>query len=423
MKNSLSKILLKIVSVASLALLVLTACAPATPIPLNLPPAPTAIATIKPQVTNREAHVQSVDIQIINTDPAQVNAVVHGTLTEACASLGESQVRYASNTFQITVYANSRADIGCAQVTTPFETTIPLGIKDLPAGDYAVTANGVGAVFTLPVESPTSTSTSTLAPQSTAIPNPTTSAPVSSTCTDSAAFIADVTVPDGSVFGSNTAFTKTWRIKNTGSCTWNSSYLVAYISGTPMSQQPGYWIVPQGQIVAPGRTVDISVGMTSPVENGSYASYWGLKGETGQFMPIQGGASGNSFYAKIKVDDGSGNSGNITASSVNIELEQGSSAACSADATYFVHASISADGPTAATYQINSTAGQIPAGYFQPSPMGPVSVEVTGPIVFEQASTKTINFRFVGPYPYPSDITINLRVNNGEWQTTKLTCQ
>ena len=409
MKTILPRMLLRIASAVFLMLLILTACAPASPIPISSTSSPTA--TPEPQVASRAAQVQSVDIQIMNSDPAQVNAVVRGNLTEACAALGESQVRYASNVFQITVYVNSRTDIGCAQVTTPFETTIPLDIKDLSAGNYTVTANGVSAVFTLPLENPTPT------PQPTAV-----AAPTSSACIDSAAFVTDVTIPDNSVLDSNSAFTKTWRIKNTGTCTWDRSYLVAYISGATMTQQPGYWIVQEGQTVAPGQTVDISVGMTSPVENGGYASYWGLKKENGQLIPIQGGANGNSFYVKIKVNNSSTTTGNITAASIDIEPEQGSGSACSADVTYFVHASIAADGPTTASYEINSTAGQIAAGYFQSSPMGPVSPVVTGTLVFDQAGTKTIDLRFVGPYPYPSDITVNLRVNGGEWHNTKLSC-
>ncbi len=38
-----------------------------------------------------------------------------------------------------------------------------------------------------------------------------------------AQFIADVTVPDGTNFAPNTAFKKTWRIKNIGSCAWNTN--------------------------------------------------------------------------------------------------------------------------------------------------------------------------------------------------------
>jgi len=240
-------------------------------------------------------------------------------------------------------------------------------------------------------------------------------------CTDSAAFLSDVTIPDNSLVDSNTAFTKTWRIKNTGTCTWDDSYLVAYISGTTMSQQPGYWIIPQGQTVAPNQTVDISVGMTAPVDNGNYASYWGLKKVDGQFMPVQGGANGNSFFVKIRVNNGVAE-GKITAQSVNIELEQGSGAVCTANSTYFVHVSITADGATAANYEIGSTAGQIPAGYFQGANNN-LSPYITGTARFDRAETKTIHYRFVGPYPYPDDITINLRINDGEWYNTKLSCQ
>ncbi|KXK11504.1 MAG: hypothetical protein UZ14_CFX002002738 [Chloroflexi bacterium OLB14] len=38
-----------------------------------------------------------------------------------------------------------------------------------------------------------------------------------------AQFVADVTIPDGTNFAANTAFKKTWRIKNIGSCAWNSN--------------------------------------------------------------------------------------------------------------------------------------------------------------------------------------------------------
>ena len=387
----------------------LTACAPV--VQATLPPTVISSVTTSHEIISREAQVQSVEIQTSQTDPPQVSAVVRGHLTESCATLRESQVQYALQTFQITVYAKSPADIGCAPVTTPFETTIPLDIKDLPAGSYTVIANGVRTAFTMPGAAPTAT------------PIPTVIiAPTSLTCSDSATFITDVTIPDNSLLASNTAFTKTWRLKNTGTCIWDSSYLVAYISGAAMSQQPGYWIVPQGQTVVPGQTVDISVGMTSPVENGSYASYWGLKKVDGEFMPIEGGANGDSFFVKIKVTNGI-TPGTVTAASIDIEPEQGSGPACTADSTYFVHASITTNGATTVTYEIDSTAGQTPAGYFQTSNGSDSSLSIPGTLVFDQADTKTINLRFIGPYPYPEDITMLLWVNRSDWYQAKLICQ
>ncbi|HEY5982268.1 MAG TPA: NBR1-Ig-like domain-containing protein, partial [Anaerolineales bacterium] len=298
-------------------------------------------------LSSAPAPVESVEIQIGQGSPVQVSAVVRGHLTESCATLGESQVAFASNVFKISVVALSPNDRGCAQVVTPFETTIALDTRNLPAGSYTVTANGVSAVFTLPADNPAST----------AVP---TTAPTSAACTDAAAFVSDVTIPDGTVVHANTAFTKTWKLKNAGSCTWDSGYLVSYIrgTGTTMIQQPSYSIVQQGQTVAPGETVNVSVPLTSPVQNGNYASYWGLKGQNGSLMPVAGGASGNSFYAKITVKDGSGGvAGNVTNASVGIDLEQGSGAICTADSTYFVRAQITADGPTTASYEIDSSAG------------------------------------------------------------------
>jgi hypothetical protein len=286
--------------------------------------------------------------------------------------------------------------------------------------------SGAPSPTILPTIAPTSTLQPTMLPTfpPTALPtfSPTaTSVSVTTECQDDAQYITDDGL-DGTNYAPNTAFTKTWRLKNIGTCTWDRGYLVAYISGTTMSQQPGYWIVPEGQTVAPGQTVDISVGMTSPVENGNYQSYWGLKKVDGQFMPIVGGANGNSFYVKIKVNNGIA-ARNITAASIDIEREEGSGTVCSVDATYLVHAYLTANGPTTASYEINSTAGQIAAGNFQTSPTGPVSPVITGILVFDQASTRAINLRFVGPYPYPSDITVNLRVAGGEWHSSKLACQ
>jgi hypothetical protein len=516
----------------------LIGCAPAST-PADAPSAVLSPAS-QARMTSHEAQVQSIEIQVLQSNPLQINAVIHGTLTESCASLGESQVQYESNSIQVTVYEVSQQDAGCVQTATPFETSIPLKTGELPVERLTVVANGVSASFTPPVpdqllgsiggwiwdddcaddpaepgvncepvdgsyrgdglmesnEIPIAGVKMNLglgACPSTGLEETTTVAAdlsysfagleagtycvsidpldepnamilspgrwtypsssegvagstvtlaagenrfdvnfgweyqyqappsVAQSCTDSAAFVSDVTIPDDSVVTANTAFTKTWRIKNTGTCTWDSTYLVAYMSGTPMSQQPGYWIVPEGQSVAPGQTVDVSIGMTAPVDNGDYASYWGLKQVEGQFIPIQGGANGNSFFVKIKVDDGHAD-GNITAESITIELEQGSGVACTANSTYFVHVSITADGPTNAAYEVGSTSGQIAAGYFQDANNN-LSPYITGTVRFDRAVTKTIHYRFVGPFPYPDDIAVNLRVNGGEWQNTQLSCQ
>jgi hypothetical protein len=394
--------------------LILTGCSPV----LSLGGVPIVYPSPVPQTASREAQVQSVQLQVSSGEHPQVNAVVRGNLSESCAVLGQSEVQAAGNTFQIKVLAVSLADRGCAPAVTPFETTIPLNTAGLPAGTYTVIANGASAVFTVPPAVPTPTVVPPVAPAPQA-------------CTDRAAFIADVSIPDGFVVAPNTPFTKMWRLKNTGSCAWDSNYQVFYMAGANMTRYSAYKIVGPEERVEPGQSVDISVGMTAPANNGVYTSYWGLKGRYGEIIPIQGGAGGNSFFVKIKVDDGSMHMGRIVHEAIQIDLEQGSGTSCTPDATYLVHAYITADGPLSAHYRISSsTSGQVPAGFFVGANENDLLTVVDGivdfdPVLFEQGGTRTITvpLRFVGPYAHPDDITVRLVVAGGASSSVTVYCE
>src|SRR5712691_10638802 len=43
---------------------------------------------------------------------------------------------------------------------------------------------------------------------------------------DWAGFVMDVTVPDATIVAPNTPLTKTWRLKNIGTCSWTMAYAV-----------------------------------------------------------------------------------------------------------------------------------------------------------------------------------------------------
>lgn len=88
----------------------------------------------------------------------------------------------------------------------------------------------------------------------------------------------DITIPDGSVLAPNTNFTKTWRITNIGTCTWNTNYAVVYSKGDHMGEPAAS---PLPGSVAPGATVDVSVNMKSPAEDGKYATDFLLRSDTG----------------------------------------------------------------------------------------------------------------------------------------------
>ena len=84
-------------------------------------------------------------------------------------------------------------------------------------------------------------------------------------CTDRVAFVADLTVPDNTVFPAGTRFTKTWRLQNAGTCTWTKRYsLVVYgrSSGTEAD-----WVA-LNENVQPGKTIDISIELPAPLNEG-----------------------------------------------------------------------------------------------------------------------------------------------------------
>jgi hypothetical protein len=239
--------------------------------------------------------------------------------------------------------------------------------------------------------------------------------PAAAGCQDSAQYVSDDGM-DGTAYAPNTPFTKTWKIKNTGTCTWDSSYLAYYVSGATMSQSPAYPIVPSGGQVAPGGVVDISVGMTSPSEPGDYNANWQLQDSAGKSLA--------QFYLKIKVkgqDSGGSATGTITNVIARIVQEQGSGAPCNANATYFVYVDITADGPASAEYQIYLTdaSGQVPNGIFEDH----AAPQADGTWTFDAAKTETVSLHVVGPYAYPDSVTVRVSVNGTAWQSATASCQ
>ncbi len=118
----------------------------------------------------------------------------------------------------------------------------------------------------------------------------TSSAPVN-TC-DVSVFITDVTIPDGTPTAPGQVFVKTWRIQNSGTCTWTATYKAVFTgSGNgPM----GGATTPIGKTVKPGETLDISITFTAPSTAGDYVSWWKLQNDSSVFF-------GTPFSVAIKV--------------------------------------------------------------------------------------------------------------------------
>ena len=78
------------------------------------------------------------------------------------------------------------------------------------------------------------------------------------------------------------AFTKTWRVKNTGTCTWDSSYRLVYSNGNkPAAIMGGQPVAVKGK-VTPGGIYDIQVNLVAPQKPNTYVGYWQMENGRGQ---------------------------------------------------------------------------------------------------------------------------------------------
>jgi hypothetical protein len=109
-------------------------------------------------------------------------------------------------------------------------------------------------------------------------PTATKALPTSTSCANYS-FVSDVTIPDNTQLPVNTPFTKTWRVKNTGTCAWTTSFKLVFSYGEAMG---GPSSVALASSVPTGETTDISVNLTVPNKSGKLVGVWVLEDDKGQ---------------------------------------------------------------------------------------------------------------------------------------------
>ncbi len=177
--------------------------------------------------------------------PGQPDPAVVGTMAAETVSARFTQVALETLVAQLTQ---------AAQVTnTPVATSTPL---------------------------PTNTPVATLVPTNTPIPP--TKTPVPIPCY-AASFIADVTIKDGTNLYAGDPFTKTWQIKNVGSCSWTKDYKIFFFGGNQMSAASA---IAFPKTVNPGETVNLSVDMIAPTDTGNVSGSWMLKAANGTVFGV-----------------------------------------------------------------------------------------------------------------------------------------
>lgn len=93
-------------------------------------------------------------------------------------------------------------------------------------------------------------------------------------CEDDAEFVSSQSIPDGTEIAPGATFTKTWRMRNIGSCTWTSAYSWTFTGGDALKRVDASPI----DLVLPGEEIDVSVTLIAPEAPGTYAAQWKLTG-------------------------------------------------------------------------------------------------------------------------------------------------
>ncbi len=200
--------------------------------------------------------------------------------------------------------------------------------------------------------------------------------------TYTAEFVADVTVPDGTVFKAGETFVKTWKLKNTGTAPWGTDFFLVRVKGDPLGAPD---VVSLASTVQPGETADLSLTFTAPDRLGEYTSFWMLRTPNG--TPFGIGSQGNQpIYVQINVGTEGGTpqptapagSINVTAASVTVDTPS-FTGAC--PHTFIFTANFTSEGAGDVTYQLEAESN-VPGFVFTMPPSGKSTFTNAGPRTF-----------------------------------------
>lgn len=120
--------------------------------------------------------------------------------------------------------------------------------------------------------SPAPSSTPTVSESPTATPSPT-------ECSMGATFLADVNYPDGSILKDTQSFTKSWQVRNSGSCAWNN-YRLVFIKGYQLGGRSPAAL----PYLRAGEATTISVNLIAPSIPGTFEGTWRVQAPNGSLI-------------------------------------------------------------------------------------------------------------------------------------------
>lgn len=202
-----------------------------------------------------------IDAVIMDLPPAE-RAVVEGGLKIVNTGFRPQNLAIAMRPGTTAVQNNINLALGQAQASGRVQQLITEYLRIPPE-----------EIVPLPTELP-----QTATPVATATPLP---------CVDSMSFVQDLNLNDYNmtappILAPGQAFSKGWRIRNTGTCTWDSRYTFQFAGGSsPQAQMNGQPTAVQAK-VPPGATYDMYVSMVAPLIPGTYQGFWTMRNPNSQ---------------------------------------------------------------------------------------------------------------------------------------------
>jgi hypothetical protein len=121
-------------------------------------------------------------------------------------------------------------------------------------------------------------------------------------CNNSFEFVSDLNIPDDTAFTPGESFTKSWQLRNNGTCTWTTAYSIRFVGGDQMSAGES---IPLEQAVEPGEELNVSIDMIAPEETGTYRGNWQVADANGEPFGIDGFIE-DAFWLQIVVTEDAG---------------------------------------------------------------------------------------------------------------------
>ena len=152
--------------------------------------------------------------------------------------------------------------------------------------DATTTATGSTEEASAPTT--TSTPTPTGTPEATETPSGEVTGPDG--CAYDSLYVADLTVPDNTEMAPGETFSKVWRVRNSGTCTWGAGIQLVYLSDDRMGSS-GAIDVPA---TAPDGSAELRLDLVAPTTAGAYLSTWRMRTQDGRWF-------GSRVFVKIAV--------------------------------------------------------------------------------------------------------------------------